>query len=99
MLFRNKYTSRSPLGSAIYQCLLQLPKENYLCAFRDWVKVTKMCFSKSEILSRFVIKICLLKRSTEIIRTHRQNVLQDPRTSINWRSDKRQTSQSRRISR
>ena len=43
MLSGNKYTSRSSLGSAIYQCLQQIPKENYLSAFRDWVK---RCFSK-----------------------------------------------------
>ena len=29
MLSGNKYTSRSPLGSAIYQCLRQIPKEDY----------------------------------------------------------------------
>ena len=34
----NKYTSRSSLGRAIYQCLQQIPKEDYLSAFRDWVK-------------------------------------------------------------
>ena len=51
MLSGNKYTSRSSLGSAIYQCLQQIPKEDYLSAFRDWVKkVTKMCFSKGGIL-------------------------------------------------
>ena len=38
MLSGNKYTSRSSLGSAIYQCLQQMPKEDYLSAFRDWVK-------------------------------------------------------------
>ena len=26
------------LSSAIYQCLQQIPKEDYLSAFRDWVK-------------------------------------------------------------
>ena len=35
MLSGNKYTSRSSLGSAIYQCLQQIPKEKYLSAFRD----------------------------------------------------------------
>ena len=30
MLSGNKYTSRSSLGSAIYQCLQQIPKEDYL---------------------------------------------------------------------
>ena len=38
MLSGNKYTSRSSLDSAIYQCLQQIPKEDYLSAFRDWVK-------------------------------------------------------------
>ena len=39
-----------------------------------------MCFSKGGILWRFVIKICLIKRSTEVIRTQWQNFLQDPRS-------------------
>ena len=38
MLSGNKYMSRSSLGSAIYQCLQQIPKEDYLSAFRNWVK-------------------------------------------------------------
>ena len=38
MLSGNKYMSKSSLGSAIYQCLQQVPKEDYLSAFRDWVK-------------------------------------------------------------
>ena len=47
----NKYTSRSSLGSAIYQCLQHIPKEDYLSAFsRLGKKVTKMCFSKGGIL-------------------------------------------------
>ena len=33
MLSGNKYTSRSSLGSAVYQCLQQIPKEDYLSAF------------------------------------------------------------------
>ena len=44
MLSGNKYTSRS-LGSAIYQCLQQIPKENYLSASRDWVKRLQKCVS------------------------------------------------------
>ena len=35
MLSGNKYTSKSSLGSAICQCLQQIPKEDYLSAFRD----------------------------------------------------------------
>ena len=44
MLSGNKYTSRSSLGSAIYQCLQQIPKEDYLSVFRDWVKGYKNVF-------------------------------------------------------
>ena len=79
MLSGNKYTSKSSPGSAIYQCLQQIPKEDYLSGFsRLGKKVTKMCFRKGGILWRFVIKICLIKRSTEVTRTQWQNVLQDP---------------------
>ena len=45
MLSVNKYTSRSSLGSAIYLCLRQIPKEDYLSAFRDWVKRLQKCVS------------------------------------------------------
>ena len=45
MLSGNKYTSRSSLGSAIYHCLQQIPKEDYLSAFRDWVKMFQKCVS------------------------------------------------------
>ena len=45
MLSGNNYTSRSSLGSAIYQCLQQIPKEDYLSAFRDWVKRLQICVS------------------------------------------------------
>ena len=45
MLSGKKYTSRSFLGSAIYQCLQQIPKEDYLSAFRDWVKRLQKCVS------------------------------------------------------
>ena len=38
MLSGNKYMSRSSLGSAIYQCLQQISKEDSLSAFCDWVK-------------------------------------------------------------
>ena len=45
MLSGNKYTSRSSLGSAIFQCLQQIPKEDYLSAFCDWVKRLQKCVS------------------------------------------------------
>ena len=54
MLSGNKYTSRSSLGSAIYQCLQQTPKEDYLSVFRDWVKrLQKRVFVKGDTL-----KVC-----------------------------------------
>ena len=54
MLSGNKYTSRSFLGSAIYQRLQQIPKEDYLSAFRNWVKRLQKCVSvKGEYL-----KVC-----------------------------------------
>ena len=52
----------------------------FICFSRLGKKVTKMCFSKGRILWRFVIKICLIKRSTEVIRTQWKYFLQDPRT-------------------
>ena len=45
MLSGNKYISRSSLGSAIYQCLQQIPKEDYLSAFCDCVKTLQKCIS------------------------------------------------------
>ena len=53
----------------------------FICFSRLGKKVTKMFFSKGRIIWRFVIKICLIKCSTEVIRTQWQNFLQDPRTS------------------
>ena len=45
MLSGNKYTSRSYLGSTIYQRLQQIPNEDYLSAFRDSVKSLQKCVS------------------------------------------------------
>ena len=82
MLSGNKYMSRSSLQWQRY--LLVSPTDTkrrlFICFSRLGKKVTKMCFSKGGILWRFVIKICLIKRSTEVIRTQWQNFLQDPRT-------------------
>ena len=44
MLSGNKYMSISSLGSAVYQCLQHIPKEDYLSAFCDWVKSYKNVF-------------------------------------------------------
>ena len=62
MLSGNKHTSRSSLGSAIYQCLQQIPKEYYLSAFHDWVKRLQKCVS----VKGNTLKVCNknIKRST-----------------------------------
>ena len=53
MLSGNKYTSRSSLGSAIYLCLQQIPKKDYLSAFCDRVKMLQKCVSvKGEYFER-----------------------------------------------
>ena len=48
MFSGNTFTSRSSLCSAIYQCLQQIPKEDYLSDFRDWVKRLQKCVSVKE---------------------------------------------------
>ena len=45
MLSGNKDSSRSSVGSAIYQCLRQIPKEDYLSAFRDRIEKLQKCVS------------------------------------------------------
>ena len=68
MLSGNKYMSRSSLGNAVYQLSSTDTKRRlFICVSRLDKKVTKVCFSKGGILCRFVIKICLLKHSTEVI--------------------------------
>ena len=64
MLSGNKYTSRSSLGIAIYQCLQQIPKENYLAAFHDWVKWVQKCVSvKGEYFEAVLQTSLLLMKS------------------------------------
>ena len=70
MLSGNKYTSRSSLGGAT--CLQQIPKEDYLSAFCDWVKRLQKCVSVKED----TLKVCnknmfdkTYERSTEVNRT------------------------------
>ena len=57
MLSGNKYTSRSSLGSTIYQCLQTDTKIRlFICFLQLGKKVTKMCFSKGGILCLFVLR-------------------------------------------
>ena len=43
MLAGHRFESRCGIGSAVYQCLLHIPKEDYRAAFRKWVDQCKMC--------------------------------------------------------
>ena len=45
MVSGNKYTSRSSLGSTIYQCLQQIPKEDYFICFSRLGKRLQKCVS------------------------------------------------------
>ena len=45
MLSGNKYTSTSSFGSAVYQGPQQIPKEDYLSAFRNWIERLQKCVS------------------------------------------------------
>ena len=56
MFSGNKNTSRSSLGSAIYQCLQQIAKEDYLSAFRDWVKRLQKCVSVKGNTSKVCVR-------------------------------------------
>ena len=74
----NKYTSKVLLAALFISVSNRYQKKTtfvFICFLRLGKKVTKMCFSKGGILWRFVIKICLIKRSTEVIRTQWQNFL------------------------
>ena len=43
MLAGHRFESRCGIGSAVYQCLQHISKEDYLAAFRKWVDWWKMC--------------------------------------------------------
>ena len=43
MLAGHRVESRCGIGSAVYQCLQHIPKEDYPAAFRKWVDRCKMC--------------------------------------------------------
>ena len=43
MLAGHRFKSRCGIGSAVYQCLQHIPKENYRAVFRKWVDRCKMC--------------------------------------------------------
>ena len=43
MLAGHRFESRCGIGSAVYQCLQHIPKEDYRAAFWKWVDRCKMC--------------------------------------------------------
>ena len=43
MLAGHHFESHCGIGSAVYQCLQHIPKEDYWVAFRKWVDRSKMC--------------------------------------------------------
>ena len=43
MLAGHRFESHCGIGSAVYQCLQHIPKEDYRAAFRKWVDWCKMC--------------------------------------------------------
>ena len=43
MLAGHRFESRCGIGSAVYQCLQHIPKEDYRAAFRKWIDRCKMC--------------------------------------------------------
>ena len=38
-----RYKTRSALGSALYQCLLGIPKTDHVAAFRSWIERLELC--------------------------------------------------------
>ena len=43
MLAGHRFESHCGIGSAVYQCLQHIPKEDYRAAFTKWVDRCKMC--------------------------------------------------------
>ena len=44
-LSRRRYSSRSALGSAVHQCLTQIPRADYYGAFKQWILRLQKCIS------------------------------------------------------
>ena len=45
MLSGRRYQTKSALGSAIHQCLKQIPRADYSDAFRQWILRLEKCKS------------------------------------------------------
>ena len=63
MLAGHGFESRCGIGSAIYQCLQHIPKEDYRAAFRKWVDLISWHRSREEWLRKFCVKYCATLKS------------------------------------
>ena len=52
MLAGHHFESRCGIGSAVYQCLQHIPKEDYRAAFQKWVDRCKMCVEADGHISK-----------------------------------------------
>lgn len=43
MLAGRKYSKRHSVGSAVFQCLISIPKQDYIRAFQMWLRRLKLC--------------------------------------------------------
>ena len=53
MLADRRYKTRSALGSALYQCLLGIPKTDYAAAFRSWIERLELCVKVKDYFEGF----------------------------------------------
>ena len=56
MLAGHRFEFRCGIGSAVYQCLQNIPKEDYQATFRKWVDRSKMCVRQTGHISRVLGK-------------------------------------------
>ena len=56
MLAGHRFESRCGIGSAVYQCMQHIPKEDYRAAFRKWVDRSKMCVEAYGDISKVLDK-------------------------------------------
>ena len=56
MLAGHRFESRCGIGSAVYQCLQHIPKQDYRTAFRKWVDRCKMLVEADGHISKVLDK-------------------------------------------
>ena len=55
-LVGHRFESHHGIGSAVYQCLQHIPKEDYRAAFRKWVDWSKLCVEADRHISKVLDK-------------------------------------------